>query len=307
MLRARRKIQGVSAVLLPFDSTGGIDWLAFSAHLLRTSEFGLIPAVNMDTGYVHLLDDAQRRRVLRQAQETLGKAGFFAGAFVDDQPGDVYAPDAYAQQCENIAVAGGTPVIFQSFGLTALGDSALIDAYARLADYCDRFVAFELGAMFAPFGKIYPLDVYECLIGIKECLGAKHSSLDRELEWKRLQLRDRIRPEFHVYTGNDLAIDMVMYGSDYFLGLSTLAPDLFFVRDQYWENGDPAFYKLNDLLQYLGFLTFRSPLPAYKHSAAMFLKLRGWIHSDLSHSLSPSRPDSDRELLLDAGRRLGIL
>ncbi len=35
------------------------------------------------------------------------------------------------------------------------------------------------------------------------------------------------RPDFKVLTGNDLAIDMVIYGSDYLLGLSTFAPDAF--------------------------------------------------------------------------------
>ena len=86
--------------------------------------------------------------------------------------------------------------------------------------------------MFAPFGKIYSLDVYRGLLGVKKCLGAKHSSLRRELEWQRLALRDAVRPDFRVYTGNDLAIDMVMYGSDYLLGLSTFAPDLFAKRDR---------------------------------------------------------------------------
>ena len=98
-------------------------------------------------------------------------------------------------------------------------------------------------------------------------------------------------------TGNDLAIDMVMYGSDYLLGLSTFAPDLFALRDRCWHDGDAAFYEINDWLQYLGFVAFRPPVPAYKHSAAMFLKLRGWIECDAPHPGSPTRPDSDREIL----------
>ncbi len=118
--------------------------------------------------------------------------------------------------------------------------------------------------------------------------------------------QNRVRPDFHVYTGNDLAIDMVMYGSDYLLGLSTFAPDLFARRDALWAAGDPAFYELNDVLQYLGFLTFRAPVPAYKHSAAMFLHLRGWTRTDAAHPRSPTRPASDRELLRDVGRRLGV-
>ena len=151
--------------------------------------------------------------------------------------------------------------------------------------------------MFAPFGKIYDLATYEGLLGIKECLGAKHSSLSRQLEWERLALRDRIRPDFKVFTGNDLAIDMVMYGSDYLLGLSTFAPDYFALRDRYWLEGDPRFYELNDLLQYLGHFAFRAPVPAYKHSAAQFLKLRGWINCDGTHPASPTRPASDIEIL----------
>src|SRR6185312_3669892 len=128
---------------------------------------------------------------------------------------------------------------------------------------------FELGEMFAPFGQIYDLQTIRELMEIPQIKGLKHSSLSRELEWQRLTLRDEVRADFKVYTGNDLAIDMVMYGSDYLLGLSTFAPDVFAKRDRLWAAGDPAFYEWNDLLQYLGFFAFRAPVPAYKHSAAM--------------------------------------
>src|SRR5262249_62401719 len=149
--------------------------------------------------------------------------------------------------------------------------------------------------------------VYRGLLGVPQCVGAKHSSLKRDLEWRRLILRDRVRPDFRVYTGNDLGIDMVMYGSDYLLGLSTFAPDLFARRDALWAAGDPAFYELNDLLQYLGSFAFRPPVPAYKHAAAMFLRLRGWIGCDRPHPHSPTRPESDREVLRDIAWRLGVL
>jgi hypothetical protein len=141
-------------------------------------------------------------------------------------------------------------------------------------------------------------------MGIPACIGAKHSSLSRTLEWQRLDLRDRLRPDFKVFTGNDLAIDMVMYGSDYLLGLSTFAPDLFALRDGMWQRGDPAFYELNDRLQYLGSFAFRAPVPAYKHSAAQFLKLRGWIGCDHTHPASPQRPQSDAAVLAEILRSL---
>ena len=142
---------------------------------------------------------------------------------------------------------------------------------------------------------------------IPELIGLKNSSLDRMKELERLALRDEVRPEFTIYTGNDLAIDMVMYGSDYLLGLSTFAPDLFAKRDAMWESGDSAFFELNDVLQYLGFLAFRPPVPAYKHSAAQFLKLRGWIQSNQTHPNSPARPESDIAILEDIAKRLGVI
>ncbi|HKD38202.1 MAG TPA: dihydrodipicolinate synthase family protein [Pirellulales bacterium] len=305
MIRRRRKITGMSAILLPFAS-GEIDRHGFTTHVARTADAGLIPAVNMDTGYVNLLDDAARHEVLDQTANALADLPFVAGAFVADSPGDRFNLDAYLRQIDPIVSAGGTPVIFQSYGLTGQTDDEIVAAYAQLAERVDRFIAFELGQMFAPFGKIYSLDVYRGLLGIRQCIGAKHSSLRRDLEWHRLALRDSVRPDFLVLTGNDLAIDMVMYGSDYLLGLSTMAPDLFVKRDALWEAGDPAFYELNDVLQYLGFFAFRAPVPAYKHTAAMFLQLRGQIATDATHPQSPTRPVSDRPILREIGRQLGM-
>ncbi|MFN8531810.1 MAG: dihydrodipicolinate synthase family protein [Anaerolineae bacterium] len=304
LIRPQRKITGMSAILLPFDAHGEIDWDGFRAHVRRTSDAGLTPAVNMDTGYVNLLDDAQKREVLAQTADVLAGRSFVAGAFIGDQPGDAWSLDAYRQQVDLILEAGGLPVIFQSYGLTNQPNAKIIDSYVAIGRYTPQFIGFELGTMFAPFGKIYDMDVYEGLMAVPQCMGAKHSSLSRVLEWERLRCRDEARPDFKVFTGNDLAIDMVMYGSDYLLGLSTFAPEAFARRDALWEMGDPAFYELNDLLQYLGFFAFRSPVPAYKHSAAQFLKLRGWISTDRTHPRSPSRPDSDREILQNILERL---
>ena len=304
LLRPRRKITGMSAILLPFTASGDIDWAGFDAHLLRTADAGLTPAVNMDTGYVNLLDADTRRAVLDRTRSVLGGRPFVAGAFVGDSPGAPFAEDEYARAMADIESRGGTPVVFQSYGLTSLPDQELVAAYERLGSRVQSFIGFELGTMFAPFGKIYSLEVYESLMGVKRCAGAKHSSLSRAQEWERIALRDRTRPDFRVFTGNDLAIDMVMYGSDYLLGLSTFAPEAFARRDAYWNSGDARFYELNDVLQYLGFLAFRAPVPAYKHSAAMFLKLRGWVGHDGTHPRSPTRPASDRELLAAIAERL---
>lgn len=296
LLAPRRKITGISAILLPMLDDE-VDWQGFDAHLERTFDAGLTPAVNMDTGYANLIDEGTRESVLERTQRLAQGRSFVAGVFVGDQSGASFDVDGYRRGTERIQQHGGTPIFFQSYGLVELADDPLVEAYQTLAAECESFLFFELGQVFAPFGRIYSLEVYEQLMRIPNAIGAKHSSLHRLPEWERLELRNRVRPEFKVFTGNDLAIDMVMYGSDYLLGLSTFAPDAFARRDAMWESGDPRFYELNDLLQYLGCFTFRDPAPAYKHSAAMFLKLRGMLKSDQTYPGSPERPDSDVDVL----------
>jgi len=303
LIRPGRTITGMSAVLLPFTADGEIDWDATEAHIDRTVEAGLTPAVNMDTGYVQLLTDHQQRNVLARAAVT-ARNDFVAGAYVPDEPGAAFDLDGYLAACEAIASAGGTPVIFPSYGLNSLDDDGWVAALAAIGDRVDRFIGFELGAMFVPYGRIPSLDAYEAMMGIHSCVGAKHSSLSRQLEWDRLALRDRVRPDFRVFTGNDLAIDMVMYGSDYLLGLSTFAPEEFALRDRLWASGDARFHELNDLLAYLGHFTFRSPVTGYRHDAAMFFELRGWAASSRTPAGAPQRPESDRAVLADILERL---
>ncbi len=297
LLTPRRKITGISAILLPYAEDDDVDWSGFTNHLRRTFDAGLIPAVNMDTGYANLIDDSTREEVLRRTCEMAEGRQYVAGVFVGDSSGAAFDADSYRNGIDQIQRHSGTPVFFQSFGLIELPDEDLVDAYRKLSRACDSFLFFELGTMFAPFGRIYSLDVYEQLMQIPNAIGAKHSSLRRLPEWQRLELRNRIRPDFKVFTGNDLAIDMVMYGSDYLLGLSTFAPDAFARRDAMWESGDPGFYEMNDLLQYLGAFAFRDPAPAYKHSAATFLKLRGMLASNRAHPDSPHRGQSDVAVL----------
>lgn len=293
----------MSAVLVPYTAAGGIDWAGVEAHIARTRAAGLTPAVNMDTGYVQLLDPADRERVLDLAQQVTG-GDFVAGAFVADEPGTRLDLDAYRKESDAIARRGGTPVIFPSYGLNELPEAEWVGALAAIGASVDRFIGFELGAMFVPYGRIVSLDAYRGLLDIGSCIGAKHSSLSRQLEWDRLALRDAVRPDFHVFTGNDLAIDMVMYGSDYLLGLSTFAPTEFARRDAYWAAGDPRFAELNDVLQYLGSFTFRDPVPGYRHDAAMWFELRGWAATDGTPAGAPRRPGADREVLATLMARL---
>jgi dihydrodipicolinate synthase/N-acetylneuraminate lyase len=299
-----REILGISAVLLPFTADGAVDWSGYESLFRQTVDAGLVPAVNMDTGYVQLLDADTRTRVLEVAEAQRGPAGFVAGAFVADEPRSAFDLDAYLLAMESITAHGGTPVVFPSYGLNALGDAGWVRAHEAFGLRFDRFIGFELGPMFVPYGRIYSLTAYEGLLGVANCIGAKHSSLSRGAEWDRLAVRDRVRPDFRVFTGNDLAIDMVCYGSDYLLGLSAFAPEAFAERDRRWAAGNRAFHELNDLLQYLGAFAFRAPVPAYRHDAALFLSLRGRIGSDATPDGAPRRPDSDRPVLADIAERL---
>jgi hypothetical protein len=90
---------------------------------------------------------------------------------------------------------------------------------------------------------------------------------------------------------------MVRYGSDWLLGLSTAYPEAFAQRDRWWAEGDNRFDELDDALQALGDFAFRPPVPAYKHTMAMALHLRGLLSSDEPHPDSPRRPASDREIV----------
>jgi dihydrodipicolinate synthase/N-acetylneuraminate lyase len=301
----KRPIEGISAVLLPWTPSGSIDFDSYQKGLERTWKCGLTPAVNMDTGYANLLSNAQRKEVLAVVEQTASGRLFVAGAFVEDLDGDVVRN--YVEQCVSIQEAGGIPILFQSTRLTELPQDRLVAAYRTVAKECDKVIGFELGKMFAPFGEIYDLETFRELLTIPTLIGIKHSSLSRGQEWQRLEIRNRERPEFRIYTGNDLAIDMVQWGSDYLLGLSAFYPEAFALRDHYWKIGDNRFYELNDWLQYLGFIAFRDPVPAYKHNCAMFLKLRGVIAHDATPRNALLRPQSDYDLLTPIMQRIDAM
>ncbi|MBC8103986.1 MAG: dihydrodipicolinate synthase family protein [Cytophagales bacterium] len=298
---------GMAAVLLPFEENGEIAEEAYVSCLQDTIQAGLIPAVNMDTGYVNLLTDAEKARVLGIVREALGPTGtpFVAGAFIEGQDGDVV--DNYRREIARIAEHGGTPILFQTSRLHNLPPGAVVEAYDRATRDVPAAYAFELGKMFAPNGEIWETRVFEGILGIGQIKGAKHSSLDRVIELERLETRDRIRPEFHVFTGNDLGIDMIEYGSDYLLGLAAFSPAKFAERDRLWAAQDPAYLMVADALQWLGNIAFRPPVPAYKHSAATFLHLLGKIPTSKTHPRSPERPAWEREILSDCARRLLLI
>jgi len=291
----RRRLEGISAIYLPWKPVGRIDFDSYQRGLERTWACGLIPAINMDTGFANLLKLSERLEILRLVSQLASGRAFVAGAFIEDLPGDMISN--YQAQVTEIRSLGGTPIVFQCTQLIQQSEDQIVKTYAQIGATVDRFLGFELGKMFAPFGSIYSIDTFRKLMEIPSLAGLKHSSLSRQLEWERLALRDKDRPDFRIYTGNDLAIDMIQWGSDYLLGLSAFYPEAFAKRDEYWQNGDSRFYELNDALQLLGGFAFRPPVPAYKHNAAMVLAIRGIIESDAIPPNAPGRASSDREFL----------
>jgi dihydrodipicolinate synthase/N-acetylneuraminate lyase len=302
-VQPRRKVKGIAAALLPFNPDGSIAVEAFQNHLRATHAAGLGNAVNMDTGYINYLGEDQQLEVLQWTREALGPdVSFVAGVYIEGLDGDVVS--LYRRKIDQVIDHGGTPILFQTERLHGKESRDKVACYRAICRDYPAVLGFELGRMFAPNGEIFDDATIRGLLDIPELTGLKHSSLDRKKEWERLALRDRLRPDFRIYTGNDLAIDMIEYGSDYLLGLATFAPEKFAERDRLWEDGDAGYYALTDALQHLGNVAFRSPVPAYKHSAAVFLNITGRIPSDRTHPDSPKRPSWEADLMQGCARRL---
>jgi dihydrodipicolinate synthase/N-acetylneuraminate lyase len=305
--KARRKVQGIAAALLPFEPDGRIAVDAFARQLTSTHQAGLMNAVNMDTGYVNYLSDTEKQEVLDWTRQALGKGvPFVAGAYIEHHAGDNIVA-LYRRQIDTIVRFEGIPILFQTSRLHGKTPAQIAEAYRDICRDYPHVLAFELGSMFAASGEIYDSETIRRLMDIPEIKGMKHSSLDRLLELERLFLRDAERPDFRIYTGNDLGINMIEYGSDYLLGLAAFAPEKFAARDRLWEAGDPEYYVLSDALQHLGNVAFRAPVPAYKHSAAVFLNLIGRIPSNRTHPNNSQRPAWEAEILADCAHRLSLL
>ena len=277
----------------PTPPTATIDWPAVEAHIARTVDAGLTPAVNMDTGYVQLLDAADRERVLDLAAAVTGGGvrgrrlrGRRARRRRSTSPRYAAAGGRHRRARRH---AGDLPVPrAERARRRRLGRRRSRPS----APTSTAFIGFELGADVRA--------VRAHLLARRLPRAARHRRRASAPSTRRSAASSSgtgspcatsARPDFQVFTGNDLAIDMVMYGSDYLLGLSTFAPERFADRDRLLGRRRPrASTSCNDLLQYLGQFAFRAPVPAYRHDAAMFLQLRGWARSDVTRPASPGAP-----------------
>ena len=235
-------ITGMSAVLVPYTADGAIDWANVEAHVARTRDAGLTPAVNMDTGYVQLLAPDDRERVLDLDRSVSPAATSWPARTWPTTPAHRSTSTRTSRAADAIASRGGTPVIFPSHGLNALDRrrrgstrtprlAARARPVHRLRARCDvRAVRPHRRPRRVPRADGDPA------VHRREALVAQPAA--RSGTGSRCATRSG--PDFHVFTGNDLAIDMVMYGSDYLLGLSTFAPEEFARRDRMWADGDPG-------------------------------------------------------------------
>src|ERR1700684_107688 len=106
----RRKVQGMAAALLPYESDGRVAVDAFAKLLTSTHRAGLMNAVNMDTGYVNYLSDTERQKVLVWTRQALGKGiPFVAGAYIEHHAGDDIVA-LYRRQIDNTFRFGGKPL-----------------------------------------------------------------------------------------------------------------------------------------------------------------------------------------------------
>ena len=175
--RPCRKVQGIAAALLPYEASGKIALEAFQRHLVATHRSGLMNAVNMDTGYVNFLSEAEKLNVLQWTRQALGYGvPFVAGAYIENQRGDVVS--LYRAQIDQIVSLDGIPILFQT---ARLHDNSSIEKARVYQEICRGYgqvLAFELSPRFAPNGEIFDDETFRRLLDISEIKGIKHSSLE---------------------------------------------------------------------------------------------------------------------------------
>ena len=168
-MRPRRAISGYSAILLPFDEGGRIDWAGFEAHVVRTLDAGLVPAVDMDTGFGPLLSPQDRATALGIAGGLCAEAdgpdrGFVAGAAVDDRPGEPFDEPPTGERWRRSRPPGARRV-FSSHGLAAVarrgrpGGAPASRPRRSSGSWASSWAVY-------PAGRIWELGTFEAMLDI---------------------------------------------------------------------------------------------------------------------------------------------
>jgi hypothetical protein len=300
-----RSVQGAAALPVWAGPSGTLDLGGLAARLEATFAAGLTPAVNLFAGSVDLLGLDDRIDVLSTAAGVARGRRFIAGTW----PADDAAPLAvrYGRAVDVVARQGGTPLLLPIPELETLDADALAHLWRQATSGHRGVLALEIAPAFGLPGTIHAPEALSRLLDVPSLGGLVHASLDRGTEWARIEARDVGRPDFRIYSGHERALDMVAYGSDYLLGTAGCAPEAFAARDRAWRAGEPLAFELNDVLQYLGTLMHRDPLPGARHAAVQWLHARGLVRDATPWPGTERRPDSDDVLYRTIAARLDAL
>lgn len=275
----------IAALSVPVTEVGEIDFDCFAQDIARTVEFGIEPAVLMDTYQINHCTQEQQRRGLDVTREVMAGRPFTAGVYIEDEVsgndlGDIIR--AYQRKIELFETRyGARPIIFQTAALREADAGTVVRVYREIVKASrGGLKAFELSPVFAPNGWMFPSDSLIEIMADDRWEGVKHSSLNPSMEWALLQKIHRLGKR--LYTGNDYDFaSMLFNGSDALLGIATFMPDQFRELANALRDGDRLrFYDLGTRMEFLGRVAFRPPVPAYKHSAAMVKQMRGWYPTD---------------------------
>jgi hypothetical protein len=304
-LTPSRTIDGCAALPVWLGASGRLDLSGLATRLQATFAAGLTPAVNLFAGSVECLAREQRTDVLSTAAGVARGRRFIAGTW----PTDDAAPLAvrYGRAIDAVVRQGGTPLLLPIRELTSLDGDALAHLWRQATAGHRGVVVIEMADAFASPAPLHAAGVITRLLDIGSLGGLVHASLDRGAEWDRVEARDAARPDFRIYSGHERALDMVGYGSDYLLATAGCAPAAFAARDRAWRAGSPLGFELNDVLQTLGTLLYRTPLGGARHGALQWLQVRGEIDAARPVPGVDRRPESDLALLHDIATRLDHL
>ncbi|MBT5875941.1 MAG: DUF993 family protein [Candidatus Latescibacteria bacterium] len=302
----------IAALSVPVTRSGEIDFDGFAEDLERTASYGIEPAVLMDTYQINHCSKEQQLRGLEVAKTVMAGRPFTAGVYIEDESTGESIEDIVAVYQKKIELLesqyGASPIIFQTEALKHADADTVVRVYRGMAEASrGGLKAFELSPVFAPNGWMFPDDSLIDILAEEAWEGAKHSSLNPSMEWVLLQKVQKIGKR--LYTGNDYDFASMMFnGSDALLGIATFIPDKFKDLACALRTGaEQDYHKLATGMEFLGRVAFQPPVPAYKHSAAMVKKMRGWYETDdLLPNNNFTRDDAHRMELRDALSYLGI-
>src|ERR1051325_1872803 len=166
-IQPRRKVNGIAAALLPFNQNGSIAVEAFQTHLRATHAAGLGNAVNMDTGYINYLSEAEQSEILNWTREALGPSvNFVAGVYIEGLDGDVVS--LYRRKIDQVVHYGATPIILQTKRLHGKDSREKIACYRVICHGYPAVLGFELGQVFAPTAEIFEAPTIQRVITLRD-------------------------------------------------------------------------------------------------------------------------------------------